>query len=474
MPVELCAHTLYTQLADFKLNNELNTSLKTICITSLEMTTVKALCDIFSNYNENYSSTSWAIPLSPMDKLLQQHREDIQHLPKPKPQPQPSQSQTKPIPFTNNTNNEINVRSVETNSKSDKRDRDAHFQAKSTSEPNENINTNSKQSSHSNANTTNLEKSAAKKQPERIVENDRITIFNNNTHKNMNNNSAACSVTVEDLPDNSKFPTKERTFSEHSNTSRSGSSTWDTNSGASNAFLSARHDKYCLICQQEDDIPSLISCGSLSCTKAFCSTCILNYVANAKSQKCPGCKAEIDKNILANLNDSRSKCSGGSFSSSPRTNLMQIQFTNNPGNANSTRRIVVPNSGHQAVRTNVTTNNASNYNNKPHSNKNTSFNNNSSSNNNAANMYTYKTNDAGSSSGVSSHSSSSSGSSNNNNHTSNRSVHKYPITDATIKVRTLDSPCVGYENFSTLVISFEVPDGIQNVRKTNLNHPQIT
>jgi O-acetyl-ADP-ribose deacetylase (regulator of RNase III) len=68
IPLELCAHTLYTQLVDFNLTNELNKNLKTICITSLECNTVRVLCDIFSNYTECYSESSWAIPVSPISR----------------------------------------------------------------------------------------------------------------------------------------------------------------------------------------------------------------------------------------------------------------------------------------------------------------------------------------------------------------------------------------------------------------------
>lgn len=70
LPVELCAHSLYTQLCDFKVDK--STCLKTICITSLEPETVNTLLEIFTNYTENYSESSWAIPLSPMTKLLSQ------------------------------------------------------------------------------------------------------------------------------------------------------------------------------------------------------------------------------------------------------------------------------------------------------------------------------------------------------------------------------------------------------------------
>lgn len=70
LPVELCAHSLYTQLCDYKVDK--STCLKTICITSLEPETVKTLLELFTNYTENYSESAWAVPLSPMTKLLSQ------------------------------------------------------------------------------------------------------------------------------------------------------------------------------------------------------------------------------------------------------------------------------------------------------------------------------------------------------------------------------------------------------------------
>lgn len=68
LPVELCAHSLYTQLSDFKVST--STCLKTICITSLEPETIKTMCDIFANYTDNYAESSWAVPLSPVQRLV--------------------------------------------------------------------------------------------------------------------------------------------------------------------------------------------------------------------------------------------------------------------------------------------------------------------------------------------------------------------------------------------------------------------
>jgi O-acetyl-ADP-ribose deacetylase (regulator of RNase III) len=90
VPLELWAHTLYTQLVEFQLNSSEpeNLTLRTICITSLESSTVKVLCDIFSNYFDSYSESSWAMPLSPMSRLLQQV---IETKPPPKPKAVPPQ-----------------------------------------------------------------------------------------------------------------------------------------------------------------------------------------------------------------------------------------------------------------------------------------------------------------------------------------------------------------------------------------------
>lgn len=74
LPVELCAHSLYTQLSDFKVST--STCLKTICITSLEPETVRAMCDFFATYTENYAESSWAVPLSPMQRLVNEALRD--------------------------------------------------------------------------------------------------------------------------------------------------------------------------------------------------------------------------------------------------------------------------------------------------------------------------------------------------------------------------------------------------------------
>lgn len=70
LPLELFSHIFYTQLANFQAPS--CSGLKTICITSLELNTVKTLIDLFSMYSEMCSTTLWAVPESPITKLITQ------------------------------------------------------------------------------------------------------------------------------------------------------------------------------------------------------------------------------------------------------------------------------------------------------------------------------------------------------------------------------------------------------------------
>jgi len=42
---------------------------------------------------------------------------------------------------------------------------------------------------------------------------------------------------------------------------------------------------------------------------------------------------------------------------------------------------------------------------------------------------------------------------------------KNTVNDAKVYVRIVDEPCDGYENFKTIIVTFEVEDGIQSVRR---------
>ena len=329
MPIELCAHTLYTQLVDFKLNDNLNTSLKTICITSLELDTVKTLCDLFSSYNENYSTTSWAIPSSPFINLLQ----DI----KTHRLPQKQQTQQKAIPFANNTNlgettalnpnTKTNFVKFETLSKEKETLQNQNINQIKPAEQNENINTHITPTTNSSHNTSKYEQS----RPERIVRNDKVTIFN--TKASSSSSSMTEEATLNDQTLNNLKSSKTRTISENSNASLSCSNESSlgeaNNSSTSNTSLTTiRHvikrseiDTCCLFCQQENT-SELISCGNQVCKGAYCDKCILKYMSAQKSQKCPSCKLMIDTNVLANLRDQRS-------SSSSSTSPNRISMPNN-------------------------------------------------------------------------------------------------------------------------------------------------
>ena len=166
VPLDLCAHTLYTQLVDFPL---VNTKLKTVCITSLELSTVKTLCEIFSTYTECYSTSTWAIPQSPMDRLLQQVLETKPPIP------------VKTIPYTN----------VQEGIKVDSKVEKEHFSSCSS------VQSNSPKESCSSCSSTSSSSSLTYNKPqnencyddngaktERIFANGKITILNRNVDLN--------------------------------------------------------------------------------------------------------------------------------------------------------------------------------------------------------------------------------------------------------------------------------------------------
>lgn len=70
MPVSLFGHLLYTQLARFELNEMMNVEMKKVCICSMEIDVVRQLIEVFGNYTDMCEQTSWAIPESPMNSLV--------------------------------------------------------------------------------------------------------------------------------------------------------------------------------------------------------------------------------------------------------------------------------------------------------------------------------------------------------------------------------------------------------------------
>ena len=74
VPIDLCVHVLYTSLVNFYLSPDVDQTMNTICITSNDEATVKIIRDIFENYSECYAESSWAIPLSPLERLFNNDR----------------------------------------------------------------------------------------------------------------------------------------------------------------------------------------------------------------------------------------------------------------------------------------------------------------------------------------------------------------------------------------------------------------
>ena len=82
VPIKLLAHVIYTQLVDYPVTIRPNEALATVCITSLEDACVQTMGEIFQNYTECYSTSSWAIPTSPMAELLIEARAEFEKAPK--------------------------------------------------------------------------------------------------------------------------------------------------------------------------------------------------------------------------------------------------------------------------------------------------------------------------------------------------------------------------------------------------------
>jgi hypothetical protein len=168
--------------------------------------------------------------------------------------------------------------------------------------------------------------------------------------------------------------------------------------------MSSNCESCCLFCQKENK-NQLVACGNENCVGVFCQDCILNYFKNQKIQKCPSCRLNIDREIINDLKEKNS------LSPSPtRLNSIQNMTNNNPVYH------------HQ---NNNNTSNGFNYNR-------IKFNNNTNNGHHSLNKV-------------------------------NNSYAKNSVNDAKVYVRVLDEPCDGYEKFKTIMITFELEDGIQNV-----------
>lgn len=411
VPLELFAHTLYTQLVEFKLSSTgissddstSTPSLKTICITSIEPETVKTLCEIFSNYFESYSESSWAMPLSPMSRILQQAIEN-------KPKPTKTAEQT----TTNKEPTQITI-----------------LQRKPAT------------TDESSSSSSNNSKSPPNHHPSGKQ---RTISLNENTNSNQNIITKA----------NNNNHDNHQVLLESSSSSTSSNRSLDSaiiSSSSSNATIKNQRTAdlllyCCLFCQKESQ-QSLARCGHSHCKAFYCDHCIYKYLTKQNSKKCPSCHAEIDAHILAELKDSVNNRSSSSSSLSPtRIN----NNTNSSSHHHHHHNINHPNQQQQQQQ-HYYTNGQSIV--RKHNSNSFSSSQQSSSHHNQQQQQ--------SSSHISSHKPVTNGKNflvtNNNN--------SYQITDGKIYVRKLDESCEGYENVKSLLVTFEVPDGIQND-----NHPK--
>ena len=359
VPIELWAHTLYTELVDFQLANDHEITLKTVCITSIETNTVKQLCDMFSNYFESYSESSWAMPLSPMNRLLQQAIENKPPPPKhtlisPKREDPPKREE---IPKSEEPlkreepPKQITI--LQRNSNKPVINDDSRISITSTNKQrtislNENSPTNS---SNQHSNST-LESSSSSTGSNRSIDSANIMTINNENHNNIAKDILYC----------------------------------------------------CLFCQKESKICQTV-CGNQNCKASYCDDCIYKFLSKQNSKKCPSCHQEIDKDVLIRLN------------------IMNNNININSNNRSSSSSSLSPTRLGNLNHTNHHNNNYHNTNRK-------------------LNPNTYNNHKV----------------QNHRNHPQNGQ-----ITEGKIYVRKLEEPCEGYENAKSLLITFEIPDGIQTV-----------
>jgi O-acetyl-ADP-ribose deacetylase (regulator of RNase III) len=349
VPIELWAHTLYTELVDFQLTSDHEISLKTVCITSIEPNTVKQLCDIFSNYFESYSESSWAMPLSPMNRLLQQAIEN-------KPPPPPD---TLISPKREEPPKQITILQRNHNPNKPVINDDSRINVTTTSKQRTiSLNENSPTNSNHHQNNITLESSSSSTGSNRSIDSTNLMTINTENHNNTTKDLLYC----------------------------------------------------CLFCQKESKTCQTM-CGNQTCKASYCDYCIFKFLSKQNSKKCPSCHQEIDKDVLIRLN-----------------NMNNINNNNNRSSSSSSL---------SPTRLSTNTHHTNHHNNHYH-------NNNYNNNNNTNRKFNQNT---------------------INNHKA-PSYRNYPngqITDGKIYIRKIEDPCEGYENAKSLLITFEIPDGIQKV-----------
>lgn len=428
LPVELCAHSLYTQLSDFKVST--STCLKTICITSLEPETVRAMCDFFATYTENYAESSWAVPLSPMQRLVNEALRDrvVEKVDDEKEATTDSSSFEKEAELTV-TNEELLTENQETVTSQDPIQQNNTLNNKTETNSSLNnlnmklenltvtIQVKSNGSESNGSGTPNSQSSSDN--TSRLISLDGQTLANiKQIRKNKPRTISNSSVSSYSSDSGSGFDKSRLNFNKTN--SRTVSESSGGNAPSTHVFktldMKNKCDSSCLFCQRENK-NQLVTCANDNCITVYCQKCILNYFKNQKNHKCPSCRTTVEQT-----------------SSSPEPKkLMSLQNTA-PSNLSLNNSAASGNTGF-------------NYNRLKFTNTQSNSNHSSSAGSNNANQ-----------SQKSGHSS---------NVRDGQLNAKHAITKAKVFVKLLDESCDGYEKLKTIMVTFEIEDGIQSN-----NHPR--
>ncbi len=229
------------------------------------------------------------------------------------------------------------------------------------------------------------------------------------------------------------FKTSSRTMSESS-----GGNLPTANNTAScfkTLDMKSKFDSSCLFCQRENRT-QLVTCFNDSCKTVYCRKCILNYYQNQKNQKCPSCRTNVEREHTSNHKER--------FSSSPEpTKLMSIQNTG-PANSGSNNSSSGGSFNFNRLKFNNNTNSSQHQHSNHSSHPSTSGPNSNLSTSNQKSVYNQS-----------------------------QLNSKHAITQAKVYVRIIDEPCDGYEKFKTLMVTFEIEDGVQSVSEFMISRFEV-
>lgn len=479
VPLELLAYTLFTKLVEFESpkNQDQQQLMKTICITSVEPDTVKTLCEIFAGYQEALLESSWAMPVSPMSRL-------VQKLDESRP-PRPLRRELKKKILQKITTEKI------------------------TTTPTLSVPiTTANATTHHPAN-------------------------NNNNNNNNSNNQFESSNSICNSSSSSEGSSSESSSIENCSrivVTASDSDAVNLRQNHTHPFA-ASADACCLFCRNENDeeneetgnISVLVTCGNPpeTCKGAYCEDCIRKYFAKQQQQqqqtlhKCPSCHKEmVNRTYSSSTSSTVPNPASAPSSSSSSSSLapMKITVKNNKINNNnvdaernrsssssslSPARIIVQQQQNHYHQQHQHHQQQQNHNYHNHHNQNQNHHNNNNRNHNHTQNYqngnkqqqhqyqqpnggggysnstsNIDTNCNNNNNGIQRKRSTNSQShSNENSNVLTRISSSNSVSEGKLFIIKLDEPCQGYEKYTSIQISFEIPDGVQNMNHPKPNQP---